>query len=145
MDVFNAVQHLLSLPDESDLKSSNTPAKIYIRDSRAMASTPVDVKEYPKSYVFIADMPGLKSSDIKLENGNVLTLTGERKREEEPGSTYLSLERRVGKFMRKFTLPSDANLQNISASCKEGVLTVTVPKIPPPEPKKPVTVDITVG
>nr|ACN41059.1 unknown [Picea sitchensis] len=115
-----------------------------------MASTPVDVKEYPNSYVFIIDMPGLKSNDIKVqvEDENVLNISGERKRnekEEEGEVKYIRMERRVGKFMRKFTLPADCNLEAISAACQDGVLTVTVPKLPPPEPKKPKTIEVKIG
>ncbi|CAI0375975.1 unnamed protein product [Linum tenue] len=78
-----------------------------------MAATPADVKEYPNSYAFIIDMPGLKSGDIKVqvEDDNVLIISGERKREEEKeeGAKYVRMERRVGKLMRKFVLPENAN------------------------------------
>ncbi|KAL8522290.1 hypothetical protein ACS0TY_012430 [Phlomoides rotata] len=76
-------------------------------------ATPADVKEYPKSYVFIVDMPGIVAGDInvQLEDDNVLV------------------------FMRKFPLPENANFDAISAVCPDGVLVVTVQKLPPPEPK----------
>ena len=45
------------------------------------------------------------------------------------------MERKVGKFMRKFMLPDNANMDKISATSQDGVLTVTVEKVPPPEPK----------
>ncbi|KAK3213204.1 hypothetical protein Dsin_017910 [Dipteronia sinensis] len=54
------------------------------------------------------------------------------------------MERRVGKFMRKFVLPENANTDSISAVCQDGVLTVTVEKLPPPEPKKPMTIEINI-
>ncbi|XVF35292.1 hypothetical protein REPUB_Repub18cG0133200 [Reevesia pubescens] len=107
-----------------------------------------DIKEYPKSYVFIVDMPGLKSGDIKVqvEDDNVLLISGERKREEEKeGAKYVRMERRVGKFMRKFVLPENANTDAISAVCQDGVLTVTVEKLPPPEPKKPKTIEVKIA
>ncbi|MCO5605059.1 hypothetical protein L7F22_059237 [Adiantum nelumboides] len=144
--LLHLLQQHLNREDDEMLRANSTtpassdpsPARAYLRERNAMASTAVDVKEYPNSYVFIADMPGLKSSDIKVtvESGNVLLLSGERKKEEEsPEVKYLSMERRTLKFMRKFTLPSDANVENISAACQDGVLTVTVPKIPPPAPR----------
>jgi len=143
------VQQLLGVPDDLE-KLLNAPTRSYMRDTKAMASTPVDVKEYPNSYVFIIDMPGLKSNDIKVqvEDENVLNISGERKRnekEEEGEVKYIRMERRVGKFMRKFTLPADCNLEAISAACQDGVLTVTVPKLPPPEPKKPKTIEVKIG
>ncbi|XP_059645221.1 17.3 kDa class II heat shock protein [Cornus florida] len=113
-----------------------------------MATTPADVKEYPNSYVFVVDMPGLKSGDIKVqvEDDNVLVISGERKREEEEeGAKYVRMERRVGKFMRKFVLPENANTDAISAVCQDGVLTVTVHKLPPPEPKKPKTIEVKIA
>ncbi|KAK9142240.1 hypothetical protein Syun_011640 [Stephania yunnanensis] len=139
-------QILDSSADDASEKSSHGPTRTYVRDAKAMASTPVDVKEYPNSYVFIIDMPGLKSGDIKVqvEDDNVLVISGERKRavEEKEGAKYLRMERRVGKFMRKFTLPDNANVEAISAVCQDGVLTVTVEKLPPPEPKKPKTIEV---
>ena len=129
-------------------KSMNAPTRTYVRDAKAMAATPADVKEYPNSYVFVVDMPGLKSGDIKVqvEDDNVLVVSGERKREEEKeGARYLRMERRVGKFMRKFVLPENANTNAISAVCQDGVLIVTVEKLPPPEPKKPKTIEVKVA
>jgi len=116
-----------------------------VRDAKAMVATPADVKEYPNSYMFLIDMPGLKSGDIKvqIEDDNVLLISGERKREEEKeGVKYVRVERRMGKLMRKFVLPENANTDAISAVCQDGVLTVTVQKLPPPEPKKPRTIQV---
>ncbi|KAJ4957966.1 hypothetical protein NE237_025077 [Protea cynaroides] len=139
----STLQQMMDVSDEAE-KSFNAPTRTYVRDAKAMASTPADVKEEPKSYVFIIDMPGLKSGDIKvqLEDDNVLLISGERKREEKEGAKYLRMERRVGKFMRKFVLPENANTDAISAVCQDGVLTVTVEKLPPPEPKKPKTIEV---
>uniref|UniRef100_A0A0D6QU34 SHSP domain-containing protein n=1 Tax=Araucaria cunninghamii TaxID=56994 RepID=A0A0D6QU34_ARACU len=145
-NLFNTVQHLMIVPDEME-KLLNQPTRAYVRDTKAMASTPVDVKEYPNSYAFIVDMPGLKPTDIKVqvEDEDVLVINGERKREEETDVKYIRMERRLGKFMRKFKLPADAKQDAISATCQDGVLTVTIPKLPPPEPKKPKTIAVSVA
>ncbi|XP_057960117.1 17.3 kDa class II heat shock protein-like [Malania oleifera] len=146
--LFSTLQHILDTADDAD-KSFNSPSRKYVRDAEAMAATPADVKEYPNSYVFVVDMPGLKSGDIKVqvEDDNVLVVSGERKRdaEEKDGAKYVRMERRVGKFMRKFSLPENANTDKISAVCQDGVLTVTVEKLPPPEPKKPKTIDVKIA
>ncbi|PWA78910.1 class II heat shock protein [Artemisia annua] len=138
------------LDDTTSNKSKNSkPTHAYVRDARAMSATPADVKEYPNSYVFIVDMPGLKSGDIKVqvEDDNVLVISGERKREEEEkeGVKYVRMERRIGKFTRKFSLPENANIEKISAVCRDGVLNVTVEKVPPPEPKKPKLIQVQVA
>ncbi|KAJ9550604.1 hypothetical protein OSB04_014649 [Centaurea solstitialis] len=122
-------------------KSSTTtgPTRAYVCDTRAMAATPADVIEYPNSYIFIVDILGLKSSDIKVQvEADVLVVSGERKREHEQnakeGVKYVRMERVIGKFVRKFALPENANVEKISAVCEDGVLTITVEKLPPPEP-----------
>ncbi|KAL5071598.1 hypothetical protein RYX36_022485 [Vicia faba] len=148
--VLHALHQMTNLSDDtsSDKTSHNAPTRSYVRDAKAMAATPADVKENPNSYVFVIDMPGLKSGDIKVqvEDDNVLIISGERKREEEEkeGAKYLRMERRVGKFMRKFVLPENANTDAVSVVCQDGVLSVTVEKLPPPQPKKPRTIEVKV-
>ncbi|CAK8569871.1 unnamed protein product [Lathyrus sativus] len=148
--VLHALHQMMDLSEDnsSDNSSHNAPARSYVRDAKAMAATPADVKEYPNSYVFLIDMPGLKSGDIKVqvEDDNVLVISGERKREEEKeGAKYLRMERRVGKLMRKFVLPENANSDVVSAVCEDGVLSVTVEKLPPPQPKKPRTIEVKIA
>ncbi|KAL8134407.1 hypothetical protein AgCh_009436 [Apium graveolens] len=68
-------------------------------------------------------MSGLKSGDIKLQvnEDNMLVVCGERQREEEKeGVKYVKLERRIDKFMRKFVLPENANLEKIKDVCQDG-------------------------
>ncbi|THG17734.1 17.3 kDa class II heat shock protein-like [Camellia sinensis] len=153
--IFHTLQHMMDVAAAAEAadaaatdKYVNAPSRNYVRDAKAMAATPADVKEYPNSYVFIIDMPGLKSGDIKVqvEDDNVLVISGERKREEEKeGAKYVRMERRVGKLMRKFVLPENANTDDISAVCQDGVLTVTVEKLPPPQPKKPKTIEVKIA
>ncbi|GAB4836974.1 hypothetical protein Ancab_001888 [Ancistrocladus abbreviatus] len=113
---------MLDISEEAK-KQLNTPYHVYVRDAKATARTPTDVKEYPNA--------------------------GERRREKEKdekeGVKYLRMERRVGKFMRKFALPENANTEVIKAVCRDGVLTITVEKLPPPEPKKPKTIQVQVA
>ncbi|KAJ6828679.1 putative 18.0 kDa class II heat shock protein [Iris pallida] len=152
LSTLNHVLDLSSHEDEAaaDKAGLSAPTRSYVRDARAMASTPVDVKELPGSYVFVIDMPGVKSGEIKVqvEDDNLLVISGERKREEKEETKdgkYLRMERRMGKFMRKFSLPENANAEGVSAVCQDGVLTVTVQKLPPPEPKKPKTIEVKIA
>lgn len=114
-----------------------------------MAATPADVKETQDAYVFVVDVPGLRPDmiNVKIEEDNVLVVSGERKREKErdQGIKYLRMERRLGKYLKKFVLPDNADIERISAQCQDGVLTVTVAKKPPPEQKKPKTIQIQIS
>ncbi|XP_052182553.1 17.9 kDa class II heat shock protein-like [Diospyros lotus] len=109
------------------------------------ATPPVDVMDYPNSYVFAVEVPGLRSGDVNVgvKDSNILTIAGERKRDEEDITNnsnnnakykYLKLERKASKFTRKFVLPENANADSISVVCQDGVLTVTVDKLLPAEP-----------
>ncbi|EHA8592065.1 17.1 kDa class II heat shock protein [Cocos nucifera] len=144
--LFSTLQQLMEIPEEME-KAFNAPTRAYVRDRKAIASTPADVKELPGALVFQIDMPGVKSEEIKVqvEDDRLLVVSGERKRPEDKEGKYLRMERRIGKFMRKFPLPEYANLDAISAVSQDGVLAITVEKKPPPEPKKPKTIDVKVA
>lgn len=58
--------HLMDLPEKIK-KSLNELTRTYVRVAKAMAATPTEVKEYPNSYIFVIDMPGLNSGDIKVQ------------------------------------------------------------------------------
>ncbi|KAJ3699126.1 hypothetical protein LUZ61_002831 [Rhynchospora tenuis] len=145
-----AVSHLLNIPETMErlvFPSNHQHGGVQengngrVRgEERSFSTAPVDILETPKEYTFVIDVPGLSKSDIQvtLEEGKLLVIksNGKRKREEEEGSKYLRLERRaVLKFTRKFKLPDDANAEAILAKCENGVLSVVVPKLPPPEKK----------
>lgn len=144
--LFATLQQMMEIPEEME-KAFNAPTRAYVRDRKAMASTPMDVKELPGSLVLQIDMPGVKSEDVKVqvEDDRLLVVSGERKRPEETEGRYFRMERRMGKFMRKFPLPQNANLDAISAVSQDGVLTITVEKLPPPEPKKRKTIEVKVA
>jgi HSP20 family protein len=90
-----------------------------------------DITETDKEYLVKAEVPGVKPGDIKvtLDNG-VLAIEGERRFEHEDQSEKSHrVERYYGNFVRRFTLPDDANAAAISAEGKDGVLKVHVPKM----------------
>ena len=98
----------------------------------------VDVKEMPNAYIFKADVPGMKEKDIEVSfTGNRLTFSGKREEErrEEKG-TYFACERSYGSFTRTFTLPLGTDVDHANAEMKDGVLTISVPKLPEVQPKK---------
>jgi HSP20 family protein len=90
----------------------------------------VDISESAKEYTLKAELPGVKKEDVKLtvQNG-VLTLSGERRFEhEDKDAKHHRIERAYGSYSRSFSLPEDVLEDKINAECKEGVVTVRLPK-----------------
>ncbi len=98
----------------------------------ATYSPAFEVKETKEAFVFKADVPGIKESDLEVTSaGSRLTVTGKREAErEQKEDTYYTYERSYGSFTRTFTLPEEADAAHIRAELKEGVLTIAVPKTP---------------
>ena len=92
----------------------------------------VDIVEEKDQFVVRADVPGVEPEDIELNMDNgVLTVSGERKLEnvtEQEG--FRRIERASGRFLRRFTLPDTADAENIKAKSKNGILEVSIPKLP---------------
>ena len=100
---------------------------------------PVDIYETEGREVVIkAELPEMKREDISVTfENNVLTLKGERKLEQEvKRESFQRIERRHGSFSRAFTLPPTVDGTQISASYKEGVLTIRLPQREEAKPKQ---------
>lgn len=101
-------------------------------ESGALASwmPVVDISENAREYLVKAELPGVKKEDLKLSSLNgVLTIAGERKLEtEDKDEKHHRVERSYGSFTRSFTIPDDVLEEQIAAECKEGVVTVRLPK-----------------
>jgi HSP20 family protein len=99
----------------------------------------VDIKEEQDRFVIHADIPGVAPDDIdiSMEKG-VLTIKGERKHEaEENKEGFHRIERSFGTFMRRFSLPENVDADKISASSKDGVVELVLPKaVHDNQPKK---------
>jgi len=98
----------------------------------------VDIREEENCYLITADVPGVNSKDIDvtLEDG-VLSIKGERNTEKEVSEAgYRRRERTHGTFLRQFTLPDTVDANSISATARDGVLEVTIPKQEKPAAKK---------
>lgn len=97
----------------------------------------IDVKETDKAIEVEAELPGVDEKDIEvtLEDGT-LTVKGEKKVEKEESSAgYYMSERRYGSFFRSLGLPPGIDTEKTSASFANGVLTVTLPKLPEAQTK----------
>jgi HSP20 family protein len=87
-------------------------------------------------YVIKAELPEIKREDINITfENNVLTLKGVRKAEQPSGNAQ-RLERHYGSFERSFVLPSSVDGNRISASYKDGVLTIQLPQREDAKPKQ---------
>jgi HSP20 family protein len=97
-----------------------------------------DVKETKEAYVFKADVPGVKESDLEVTTqGNRLVVSGKRDAEkEEKTDTHYSCERSYGEFTRSFTLPEGVDMNAVQAMLNEGVLTISIKKAPEAQAKK---------
>lgn len=96
----------------------------------------LDVWETENEIVYAFDLPGLSEDTISIEaQDDTLTVSGEReKTTETEGDRFYRYERRYGSFARAVGLPAGVDDAKITASYKDGVLEVRVPK---PEEAKP--------
>lgn len=92
----------------------------------------VDVAETEKAVEVTVELPGLKAEDFHVEMvEDGLWITGEKKEEkEEKGKTFHRVERRHGEFRRLIPLPAGADRDKVEAEYKNGVLHVTIAKMP---------------
>ena len=98
----------------------------------------VDIYEDEHNIVLTAETPGVdeKDLDIRVEN-NVLTISGERKMEnEEKQDNFHRIERSYGRFTRSFTLPPTVDADNVKAEFNNGVLKITLAKREEAKPKQ---------
>jgi HSP20 family protein len=97
-----------------------------------------EVKESKDAYVFKADLPGVKESDLEVTvAGNRLTIAGKREAEkEDKNDTYYAYERSFGTFTRTFTLPDQVDTTRVKAELTGGELTVVIPKAAAAMPTK---------
>jgi HSP20 family protein len=91
-----------------------------------------------------AEIPGVHPDDIDISViGETLTLTGERKAPEvNEGVRFHRQERGYGKFSRSIELPFRVNTEKVRASFDQGVLHISLPRLPEDKPRK-ISVQVT--
>ena len=92
----------------------------------------------------LVEVPDIKKENVKVtvENG-VLMISGERKQEkEEKGKKFHRVERYYGTFRRSFTLPDSVDEAKVSATFKDGMLNLDIPKT---EKAKPKAIEVKIG
>jgi HSP20 family protein len=127
------------LHQDIDGRGDVKPSPASNKDSRVNKWMPaVDIVEQKDCYVLRADLPGVQPEniDVNLENG-VLSLSGNR----DPASAdevegVRRIERVSGKFFRRFNLPESTAVEDISATCTNGILEIVIPKQPAIQARK---------
>lgn len=129
-DLMNRYNRIFGLTRAGDREVSD----LFSRSDWAPA---VDIKETDDAYLIEAELPGLSKEDVKVTvDDGVLTIQGERKQEEESSDKKIHrVERFYGSFMRRFSLPDNVDEGSVKARFKDGVLTLSVKKAEPKEPK----------
>ena len=101
---------------------------------RQLPTFRTDIRENENSYILEAELPGFSKEDIHAEiKDGYLTIRAERKSESEEKNekdNYLRRERSYGSFVRSFDLEGIKS-EEITASYKDGILSVNLPKEKP--------------
>jgi HSP20 family protein len=98
----------------------------------------MDVVENENEVVIRVDLPGLSPDDLNIQvDGDLLTISGEfATTDEQEGERYHYRERRAGEFKRSLRLSELIDTEHVSATFENGVLNLTLPKLPEAQPKR---------
>lgn len=100
-------------------------------------SPALDLYQNNDNVVAVIELPGMRKEDIEISlHDGILTISGERKSETSNGEKAERTERYVGKFRRNVTLPTRVDASKVSATYRDGILTVTLAKAEEAKPKQ---------
>ncbi|MFX1376314.1 MAG: Hsp20/alpha crystallin family protein [Promethearchaeota archaeon] len=116
------------------------PLSLIISENEPIFRTPLaNINEDNENFIISAELPGLDKGDIEitLQEGK-LEIKGEIKEEkkEEKEGKLVRREYRSSSYYRAFSLPENIDNDKVDANLDKGVLTIKIPKVEPPEPKK---------
>ncbi len=104
-------------------------AALSARRRHVAAWPPTNVLETKESFVVRSEVPGLTEADVSVSvEDDALVIRGERKADVPQGYKVHLRERQPWAFTRKFPLPARVEADAVTATLKDGVLTVTLPK-----------------
>lgn len=124
-----------SLIDQMQRELGRSPLSAYPdRDAGNVSDwvPAVDIVEHKDHFIVRADLPGVdpEGIDVSMENG-ILSLAGERDTADRSEIEGVSrFERTSGRFLRRFTLPDTADAEHISARYTNGILEISIAKLP---------------
>ena len=100
-------------------------------------SPALDLYQNNDNVVAVLELPGLSKEDIEISlHDGTLTIAGERKSSSSNGEKAERTERCVGSFRRSITLPAQVDANKVSATYRDGILTVTLPKVEEAKPSR---------
>jgi HSP20 family protein len=103
----------------------------------------LDLYQNSDNVIAVVELPGMRKEDIDISlHDGMLTIAGERQSSWGDGENAERTERFSGKFRRSITLPTRVDAGKVSATYKDGILTVTLPKAEEAKPKK---VEVTIA
>ena len=92
-------------------------------------SPAIDLYQNNDNLIAVVELPGMRKEEIEISlHDGTLTIAGERKSEASNGEKAERTERYVGKFRRSIALPVRVDANKVSATYRDGILTVTLPK-----------------
>jgi HSP20 family protein len=123
--------------DMQKAEKSGVPAVPEQTRPGAVYSPATDIFENDSSITVLADMPGVKGQDLKIDlRENVLTLTGRVTSPESSNESEVLREYQSGTFFRQFTLSETIDQAKIDARLADGVLRLELPKIERAKPRQ---------
>jgi HSP20 family protein len=97
----------------------------------------VDIFENDDAITLLADMPGVKAEDLKIDlRESVLTLEARATAPEQRGESDVLREYRAGTFVRQFMLAETIDQPRIEAKLIDGVLRLELPKVEKAKPRQ---------
>ena len=133
---FDPINALLNLQQEFDRVFEN-PLGLDLGISGRGAFPPMNVFSDADGHTVRLEIPGVSPEDITIEShGRTLTISGKREAKTPEGGSFHRRERSGGNFSRSLQLPADLNLEQAEASCKNGMLTIRIPKKAEAKPRQ---------
>ncbi len=97
----------------------------------------VNVYEYDDKIGIVAEIPGLDKKNVTVDvEEQVLTISGDKHGFDDSGGKCITRELKQSSFKRSFNLGEHLDGDSVSAKFKDGMLSISVPKIEPEQPKK---------
>ena len=108
-----------------------------LMDNRGPRVMPMDLFREGDHYVLNADMPGIDPGSVDIDvDGQLLTIRGERTMANHENVKWITRERMAGSFLRQLNLGQGIDVDNISATYNNGVLSVTIPVTEAAKPRR---------